>query len=287
MLGTRRPPGPLSSHRVARAAGAAVIAALLVPCALTAQEGQSGPDGLHVSAAPAGDEAPVHPVQTALPLRPASFPEGEAASRGTDVTRALVDSFKQLAWEHGIRVAFQQKTRGELGGPFWRDYARSIRLPRQWEDGDSWLVNYIGHPIHGASAGYSWIDHGPEASRELGLNRGYWMGRARTLVWTTAYSLQFEFGPLSEASIGNVGLRPQTTGWVDHVVTPVGAFGLIVAEDALDRYFVKWVERRTDNRFFRASLRLIFNPARTMSNTVRGRAPWHRPGRPLAWERGQ
>ena len=39
--------------------------------------------------------------------------------------------------------------------------------------------------------------------------------------------------PLSEASIGNVGPNPATNGWVDHVVTPVGAFGLIVAEDAL------------------------------------------------------
>lgn len=58
--------------------------------------------------------------------------------------------------------------------------------------------------------------------------------------WSAAYSLQFEIGPLSEASIGNVGMRPETTGWVDDVVTPLGAFGLIVAEDALDRYFVQW-----------------------------------------------
>lgn len=221
------------------------------------------------------------------PQQPASFPANAPAPGGTDISGALIDSFKQLAWEHGIRVAFQQKTRSELYGPFWGDYVRSIRMPRQWEDGDSWMVNYIGHPIHGASAGYSWIDHGPEASREIGLSRGYWMGRARTLVWTTAYSLQFEFGPFSEASIGNVGRRRETTGWVDHVVTPVGAFGLIVAEDALDRYFVKWAERRTSNRFFRASLRLIFNPARTMSNTLRGRTPWHRPGRPLAWDHGK
>jgi hypothetical protein len=233
-----------------------LVALSCVPCALAAQGVQPG-----------GEDAPV-------------------VAQRTDVSGALLDSFKQLAWEHGIRAAFQQKTRDELGGSFWRDYARSIRMPRQWEDGDSWLVNYIGHPIHGASAGYSWIDHGPEASREIGLSRGYWMGRARTLAWTAAYSLQFEFGPFSEASIGNVGLQPETTGWVDHVVTPVGAFGLIVAEDALDRYFVKWAERRTGNRFFRASLRLIFNPARTMSNTLRARAPWHRPGRPLAWHRG-
>jgi hypothetical protein len=52
------------------------------------------------------------------------------------------------------------------------------------------------------------------------------------MAWAAGYSLQFEIGPLSEASIGNVGMRPQTTGWVDYVVTPLGAFGLIAAEDA-------------------------------------------------------
>ena len=212
-------------------------------------------------------------------------PAPAQASGRTDVLAAFTDSLKLLAFEHGIRVAFQEKTRRELDGPFWRDYRQSVRIPDRWEDSDAWWVNYIGHPIHGAAAGYAWIDHGPEAPREIDLSGAYWAGRARALAWTAGYSLQFEFGPLSEASIGNVGLRPETTGWVDHVVTPVGAFGLIVAEDALDRYFVKWVEARTNNRFFRATLRLAFNPARTMSNTLRGRAPWHREGRSLGWSR--
>ena len=94
---------------------------------------------------------------------------------------------------------------------------------------------------------------------------------------------QFEIGPLSEASIGNVGMRPETTGWVDHVITPTGAFGLIVAEDALDRFLVKWIESRTTNRFLRGTVRLLFNPGRTLANTSSGRAPWFRDGRPLDW----
>jgi hypothetical protein len=86
------------------------------------------------------------------------------------------------------------------------------------------------------------------------------------------YSLQFEIGPLSEASIGNVGMRPETTGWVDHVVTPAGALGLMVAEDALDRYSGRMGrERGSATRVWRASLRLIFNPARTLSNAASGR----------------
>ena len=202
---------------------------------------------------------------------------------GTDVLGAFTDSLKLLMLEHGSRVAFQDKTRRELDGPFWTDYRQSIRMPRQWEDSDAWWVNYIGHPIHGAAAGYIWFDHEPNAPADIGLNSAYWASRARATAWAAAYSLQFELGPLSEASIGNVGLHPETTGWVDHVVTPTGAFALIVAEDALDRFFVKWVERRTTNRFFRATLRLAFNPGRTLANTASGRLPWYRPGRPLAW----
>jgi hypothetical protein len=196
---------------------------------------------------------------------------------------ALVDSLKIVLIENGIRVAFQEKTRRELSGPFFRDYLDSIRVPQRWEDGDSWWVNYLGHPIHGAAAGYVWLEHERDAPPDISLHGAYWASRARALAWAAGYSLQFEIGPLSEASIGNVGLRPETTGWVDHVVTPVGAFGLIVAEDALDRYLVRWVERRTTNRFFRASLRMIFNPGRTLSNSTTGRLPWYREGRPISW----
>jgi hypothetical protein len=156
-------------------------------------------------------------------------------------------------------------------------------MPRQWEDTDAWWVTYIGHPIHGAAAGYIWLDHDPRAPVEIESSRRYWATRAKAAAWASAYSLQFEYGPLSEASIGNVGMRPETTGWVDHVVTPIGAFGLIVAEDALDLYLVKWIEARTTNRVLRASLRLLFNPARTFSNAVAGHLPWYRADRSLSW----
>jgi hypothetical protein len=203
---------------------------------------------------------------------------------GTAVLGAFADSLKLLLIEHGIRVALQEKTRRELDGPFWSDYRRSVRIPHQWEDSDAWWVNYIGHPIHGAAAGYIWLDHESGAPNEIGLSKHYWGSRGRAAAWTAVYSLQFEFGPLSEASIGNVGLRSETTGWVDHVVTPIGAFGLVVAEDALDRFLVKWIEARVTNRVWRASLRLIFNPARTFANAASGRLPWYREGRPIGWK---
>lgn len=203
--------------------------------------------------------------------------------QGTDILGTFADSLRLLLIEHGWRIAFQEKTRRELSGNFWGDYRRSVRIPSQWEDSDAWWVNYIGHPIHGAAAGYLWLDHEPGAPVNISLDPAYWSSRGRATAWSAVYSLQFELGPLSEASIGNVGMRPHTTGWVDHVVTPVGAFGLIAAEDALDRFFVKWIEERTGNRLFRILLRLAFNPGRTLSNTSSGRPPWHRDGRPLNW----
>jgi hypothetical protein len=206
-----------------------------------------------------------------------------AASAGTDLWGAMGDSIKLLVTEHAIRLAFQEKTRRELAGPFWSDYRRSIRWPTQWEDSDSWLVNYIGHPIHGGAAGIIWLDHGPDPEEPISLRRRYWGSRARAAAFSAIYSLQFEIGPLSEASIGNVGLRPETTGWVDHVVTPVGAFGLMVAGDALDRYLVTWVERRVGNRIARAILRMAFNPSRTLANLAQNHEPWRRAGRRIGW----
>jgi hypothetical protein len=202
---------------------------------------------------------------------------------GTDVLGAFTDSLKLLMIEHGFRIALQDKTRRELGGNFWVDYHRSVRVPRQWDDTDAWWVNYIGHPIHGAAAGYIWLDHEPRAPADFSSSSRYWSSRARATAFSAVYSLQFEIGPLSEASIGNVGMQAKTTGWVDHVVTPVGAFGWIVAEDALDRYFVKWFEARVGNRVARTVVRLVLNPGRALSNASSGRAPWHREGRPLTW----
>ena len=160
-----------------------------------------------------------------------------------------------------------------------------MRAPKRWEDGDSWLVNYIGHPIHGAAAGFVWGAHDPRTRQaEFGLNAQYWATRWRAIAWSAGYSVQFEVGPFSEASIGNVGLRPDTTGWVDYVVTPIGAFALMTAEEALDRYFIHWFERRVTNRVARASMRTIFNPSRTVANLTLTRAPWHRDGRRLQWK---
>lgn len=98
----------------------------------------------------------------------------------------------------------------------------------------------------------------------------------KALAWSAAWSTQFEIGPVSQASIGSVGLHGEQT-YVDLVTTPAGGLGLLVAEDALDRHVVERIERRTRGRAVRiVSSRMALNPTRTAANLLRFKKPWHR-----------
>jgi hypothetical protein len=134
----------------------------------------------------------------------------------------IVDSLRLLSIQHALSTTFEVKTRRELGGPFFQDYARSLDWPRTWSDGDSWLTNNVGHPIQGAASGFIWLNNHGQAEGAAAGDPGYWKSRLAATAWAAAYSVQFEVGPYSEASIGNVGLHPQTTGWTDHIMTPSG-----------------------------------------------------------------
>src|SRR5689334_4490275 len=94
-----------------------------------------------------------------------------------DKTGVFVDSMALLAIEHGIRLALQPGTRDQLHGNFWRDYRRSVHMPEHWEDTDPWPVNYVGHPIHGAAAGYLWLEHDPKAPITIEFDNRYWASR--------------------------------------------------------------------------------------------------------------
>jgi hypothetical protein len=207
----------------------------------------------------------------------------ESNEDSADLKGALQDSLRLLTIQHLTRIAFQEKTRTQLGGPFFGDYHRSVRLPRQWSDGDGRLTNYLGHPIQGAAAGFIWLDNASR-TRAFSLEPGYWRSRLGAAAWATGYSLQFEVGLLSEASIGNVGMNSRTAGWVDHVVTPTGGFAMMIGEDAVDRFVIRRLEPHLRSSMARAVLRIGLNPSRTMSNVSALRAPWHRDGRSL---RGQ
>ena len=137
----------------------------------------------------------------------------------------------------------------------------------------------------GSVTGYIQIQNDPRRIDEsLGLKKSYWVSRLKAMGWSAAYSAQFELGFLSEASLGNVGIRPygkakNPMAYVDLVVTPVIGTGWLVGEDAVDKYFIKRIERRLPNRLMLILVRSFLNPTRSFANILRGKWPWYRDDR--------
>ncbi|MDP9113121.1 MAG: hypothetical protein M3O20_05505 [Acidobacteriota bacterium] len=186
-------------------------------------------------------------------------------------------SFRLLLIEHAFRYATEPGTR-HPGQPFFYGYLNSVGALHGWSDGDPFYVNYVGHPMQGAVSAYLWTLNDPRYRNvEFGKNPDYWKSRIRASAFAWAYSEQMEIGLISEASIGNVQAAYPQQGFVDHVVTPAFGLGWMIAEDALDRYLVRYVERKTENRLVRVLVRGGANPSRSLANVVSGQWPWARP----------
>lgn len=214
-------------------------------------------------------------------IRPMIRPQPEPKAEGFRWEPALRQSGFFLGIMHAWRLATEPGTRAELRGPFLRDYFSAVTGVRGWGDGDPFIVNYVGHPFQGAVHGYIQIHNDPRAQRlEFGVNRSYWTSRLRAMAFAAAASTQFELGPISEASIGNVGKNRIGAGAVDLVITPVGGFGVLLLEDFLDRYVVRRIERWTRHPVLRAVARGALNPNRSFANLMRKRVLWHRDTRP-------
>ena len=200
---------------------------------------------------------------------------------GIDWSHLAQGSFAFLAVENAFRCATEQGTRDGFSGPFIPGYLNSAGNLHGWADGDPFLVNYVGHPMQGAVSGFIW-QHNDRAYRtvEFGENSRYWKGKLRGAAFAYLYSVQFEIGPISEASLGNIqGLYPQQ-GFVDHVVTPAVGLGWTIAEDSIDRYIIRAIEAHTANPYYRLLVRGGLNPSRSMANVMSGELPWHRDDRP-------
>ena len=207
--------------------------------------------------------------------------DDDAAAREPDVRRgfrwksALEQSLLLLSIQHGYAMT-QPKTRRELRGPFLKDYFRSVGNLQGWDDGGRFFTNYVAHPLQGAAVGFIQVQNDPRGIRQqFGRSRAYWRSRLKALAWSAANSTQFELGPISQASLGNVGKARKLT-YVDLVVTPTVGTALLVGEDALDRFVVRRIEAASGNLYLRVAARMLLNPARSCANLLRFRKPWHR-----------
>ncbi|HEY7180963.1 MAG TPA: hypothetical protein VIC84_06075 [Blastocatellia bacterium] len=242
-----------------------------------------------------GEESKVHPDDPQdwrpdffrpLPDHAVDQDPGKSRRRNTfDWNAAFRQSMFFLAIEHTFRLATEDGTRADLKGPFFKDYFRAVRSLRGWDDGDPFLVNYIGHPMAGSVSGFIQVNNDPKGVKEeVGLNKSYWRSRLKAFGWSFAYSTQFELGLFSEASLGNIGMRPygkakHPMAYVDLVVTPVVGTGWLVGEDMLDLYLVRRLENKIGSRMARLLIRTFLNPTRSFANFLRGQRPWYRDNR--------
>ncbi len=202
--------------------------------------------------------------------------------------------------ENSFRAASDDQIRRLLANkPFWHDYFASTKQfnMRRWNDGDDFLVNYVGHPMQGAVSGFIEIQNDPVGRQlEIGANREYWKSRFKAFLWATAYSTHSEISPLGEAGIGNEGgwtypIQCKThgcpqwtpkmhytnnTGWVDFIITPTVGTLWLLAEDTLDRFISDRVQGGNRSGLGSAFLRGALNPSRSMANAMRFQAPWYR-----------
>lgn len=252
----------------------AVCAALLILTLI-------GPIWAADGAEPPPDASPSAFLRPILPVEPDGSLGKNDDDRRFNWAAASRQAGLALSVQHGIRLLSQEKTRKELGGPFFADYWRSVRGIRGWEDGDSPEVNYVAHPAMGAAAGYIQVQNDPRGNVEFGGSPEYWKSRMRALGFSTLYTVAFEVGPFSEATIGNVGLNEGTNGAVDFVITPTGGFVWMVAEDVLDKHVVRRLERGSHSRLTVITARCFLNPTRSLARMLQFRPPWRRDGRPL------
>lgn len=195
---------------------------------------------------------------------------------------AMIQSGLFLAIQHGFRMT-EPKTRDELDGPFFRDWKQSVKNLHGWDDGGKSFTSYLAHPMQGALTARIFVNNSGRAKRaEFGPTKEYWQTRAKAMIWAAVWSTQFEIGPLSEASLGNVGQKlykghhsKMTYG--DLIVTPTVGVIWAVGEDAIDKYVLAgWIEKKVNNRFLMKIFRSVLTPTTSFANILRGRAPWRR-----------
>ena len=225
-----------------------------------------------------GSPGPVDPPPPAL---------RSTKSQGIRWGAVLLQSLEFISIEHGLRMAFDPPSRQAMSkaienGEFWQSYVRSLRSFHGWSDGNHFFVNYVGHPLQGAVTGYILINNDPKG-RDLrfGRQKAYWISRAKAMAYASAYSAYWELGfPLSEAAIGNLGPEGRPgLGAVDLVVTGTVGTAYLVAEDILDQYVTRSIERRWCRPKVIALARSALSINRAFSNLLRWKAPWYRDSR--------
>jgi hypothetical protein len=183
------------------------------------------------------DSGHLETLATALPAPP---------EERFNLKAAFWQTFGENLGFHVWRVATDHTLRWNLAhNPFVHDWFASYKGfdMHRWGDGDTFVVNEVGHPLEGAVFARVFLQNSPDSQVAIGKNSKYWTSRLKATAWAAAWSVALEIGPISETSIGNEGgfnylpgcgigpecvdnpkyKKPVTnnTGWTDFVVTPL------------------------------------------------------------------
>lgn len=226
--------------------------------------------------------------------------ENEQSSERYHWKGLLWQSFGFFGVENAYRLFTDTYLRHLIAtGPFWTNYGISLQHwdMNRWNDGDDFVVAYVGHPMQGSVTEFIEIQNDPhDRFLQISSDPAYWRSRFKGFLWATVFSTDQKVGPLGEAALGDQGgytyplgcvypcsnYKPgvteytNDTGWVKFITTPVVGTLWTLAEDTLDRYVSGPIQENHADRVFPKILRGSLNPARTMANALRGKNPWYR-----------
>jgi hypothetical protein len=200
--------------------------------------------------------------------------------------------------EQTERIVKESKTRNQLSGPFVRDWFKTVSVYRfdNWNDGGKFITSYLAHPAQGATVqAIFWQnnDHVRYSEQDF-HSAAYRKALLQAFAFAAIDAVLWKVGPLSESSIGNVGLPVHwwdrdcralhipcvaRTGVSDMVMNEVGGTAMTVGFQWLDKHLQKRIERHVHNRALIYTTRMLTYPPQSLANIVRFRAPWFRDNR--------
>jgi hypothetical protein len=201
----------------------------------------------------------------------------------------LAQWWEQIAFQHGVRLTLEAKTRAELNGRYFHDWFSVVENYRYtvWNDGDKFFTSNIAHPAQGALVeAIFWHndDHVKMLDQDF-HNPQYRKGLLEAFLFATVDAVQWKLGPVSEATIGHVGLPTRyqgernRTGLNDLVMNEAGGTAMTIGLQWVDKHLTRRFERGGHNRALVDTLRIFANPPQGLSNLFAWQSPWHRDNR--------
>ena len=203
-----------------------------------------------------------------------------------------------IATEQVERIVKEPKTRDQLSGPFFGDWFKTVSDYHfdNWDDGGQKLTSYLAHPSQGAIAeAIFWQNNDNVRFTDQDFRSPVYRNAVlQAFAFATVDAVLWKMGPLSESSIGNVGMPVHwwdrdckeihipcvdRTGVSDMVMNEVGGTALTIGFQWLDKHVQKGIERRAQSRFLIDTTRIFTNPPQSIANLVRFQLPWYRDNR--------